>query len=214
MRVSDQEYSRDQRSFHLALRMLRHEARLNTICAWTKFTEERVRNLSRSHRRQQPRQETEPHRGPSPKRLAPLLATASLRSEVAALAGLCRLLGIIPEARLPNARKRLPSVTLGERLCEAFEFFQEIVPFARLTFEQLVFLVFAVAEGEMCSIDLCVSCRAVILVDHLSLARRVCVHCQNAKRVAADGQRREGEPTMETPEEPLEPPGSQRRLFD
>ena len=214
MRVSDQEYSRDQRSFHLALRMLRHVARLNTICAWTGFTEERVRNLSRSHRRLHPSTQVEPRRGPSPKRLTPLLATASLRSEVAALAGLCRVLDVIPNSRLPNARKRLPGVARGERLCEVFELFQEFVPFARLSLEQLVFLVFSVAEGELCSLDLCTGCRAVILVDHLSLSRRVCTHCRSSERNVAEGRSLKDPPGSLPPETPADPPGFQHRLFE
>jgi len=213
MRVTDEEYSRDQHSFDLALRMLRHGARLNTVCAWTGFTEERVRNLSRTHRRNPSRRDSEMRRGPSPKKLAPLVATGSLRSEVGALAGLCRILGVIGEARVQNARKRLPGVTLGERLCAAYELFQEFVPNARLTFEQLTFLVFAVTEGDLCSIAFCTNCRAVILIDHLSLPRRLCTHCEAAQRDQARARAADGEPAS-TPEEPSEPTGFQRRLFE
>jgi hypothetical protein len=46
----------------------------------------------------------------------------------------------------------------------------------------VISLVFAVSEGNQCSLDHCTNCRALILVDHLSLARRVCVHCQNDER--------------------------------
>lgn len=214
MRVSDEDYSRDERGFHLALRMLRHGARLNTICAWTRFTEERVRNLSRSyHRRNAPRRGSDGRRGPSPKKLAPLVATGSLRSESAALAGLCRVLDIIPAARLPNARKRMPGVALGERLCETYELFHEAVPFARTTFEQMIFLVFAVAEGELCSLAHCTNCRAVILIDHLSLSRHLCTHCENAQRDAKT-EPAPGGGGGSTEQSPLESAGPQGRLFE
>ena len=182
MRVSDDRYSRDQRSFHLAMRMLRFDARTNTICAWTGFTAERVRNLSKSYHREHPDRELERHRGPSPTNLAPLLSSPGLRSELAAVAGLCRVLGVIPEKPLANARRHLPSVPGGERLCHALELFQETVPHARVTFEQAVLLVMDLAEAERWSIGHCASCRAVILLDQLSLDRRVCVHCQQEAR--------------------------------
>jgi hypothetical protein len=184
MRLSDHDYGRDLRGINLALRLLRHEARLSTVCAWTGFNEERVRILSRSRRRHQVNRVAGTHRGPSPRRVRPLFASLTLRSEGAAMAGLCRVLEVIPAKPISNARVRLPGVANGERLCDAFELFREIVPSARLTLEQAISLVYAVSEGQLCSLDHCTRCRALILVDHLSLTRRVCTHCQNEERRA------------------------------
>src|ERR1700730_3535485 len=75
MRVSDYDYGRDLRGINLALRLLRHEARLSTVCAWTGFNEERVRVLSRSRRRHQVNRVAGTHRGPSPRRVKPLFAS-------------------------------------------------------------------------------------------------------------------------------------------
>jgi hypothetical protein len=188
MRVSDDRYSRDFRSFNLALRMLRYEARTNTVSAWTGISPERVRNLSKSHRRQ----ESERHRGPSPSQLAPLLSNPGLRSELAALAGLCRVLDVVPDRPIVNARERLPGIANGERLCFALELLREVVPAARLSLEQAVLLVYALAEGNRWSVDHCTSCRALILVDHLGLNRRICVHCQREVR-----ERKRGKAAME-----------------
>jgi hypothetical protein len=184
MRVSDDRYNRDLRSFHLALTMIRFEARTHTISAWTGFTHERVRNLAKSHREERAEAPPERHRGPSPKNLTLLLTSPGLRSELAAMAGLCHVLGVIPAQRLANARERLPSVSNGERLCFALELFRQVVPQARLTLEQAVLLVFALAEGERWSVDHCAGCRALILVDHWNLTRRVCVHCQQESRAS------------------------------
>src|SRR5262249_41464550 len=146
--------------------------------------------------------------------LTPLIASASLMSEAAALAGLCRVMNVIPCSPVPHARRRLPAVPLGERLCAAYEFFRESVPYARVTFEQTVFLVFALAEGELCSLDRCRNCGSVILIDHLRIVRRVCFPCQKAGRepkvVVSAGE----EPAGPNPEEVLEPVGFQRRLFE
>ena len=187
MRVSDDRYSRDFRSFNLALRMLRYEARTGTISAWTGISPERVRNLSKSHRRQPSARDAERHRGPSPTQLAILLTNPGLRSELAALAGLCRVLGVIPDQPVANARESVPSIANGERLCFALDLFREVVPTARLSFEQAVLLVYAVAEGNRWSVDLCTTCRALILMDRLSLHRRVCVHCQQEARAGKIG---------------------------
>jgi hypothetical protein len=205
MRVSDHDFSRDLRGVNLALRLLRHEARLNTVCAWTGFNEERVRILSRSRRRHQVNRVAGTHRGPSPRRLKRLFASVTLRSEAAAMAGLCRVLGVIPAQRITNARVRLPGIIKGERLCDAYELFREVVPGARLTIEQVISLVFAVSEGNQCSLDHCTNCRALILVDHFSLARRICAHCQNEERRGPTSETLEvAEPTPRFSQEPRE----------
>ena len=171
MRVSDDRYSHDFRSFHLALRMLKHEARTNTISAWTGFSPERIRNLAKSHRREHPSREMERHRGPSPTRLAPLMINPMVRSEVAALGALCRILGVVPQEPLANARQRLPSITNGERL-NTFVF----GGFAAVA------LAIALAEGDRWSLGHCDRCRGVILLDRLSPRRPVCVHCEKDSR--------------------------------
>jgi hypothetical protein len=182
MRVSDDRYSHDFRSFHLALRMLKHEARTSTISAWTRFSPERIRNLAKSHLREHPSRDIERHRGPSPKQLTPLLINPMVRSEVAALGALCRILGVVPNEPLANARQRLPSIANGERLCTALELFRQVVPGARLSLEQAVALAIALAEADRWSLGHCDQCRGVVLLDRLSPHRPICVHCEKDSR--------------------------------
>jgi hypothetical protein len=211
MRVSNDRYSRDLRSIELARRMLVHEARTQTICAWTGLTSDRVRNLARSHGSGETLREAQRHRGPSPSRLSTLLSTVRMRNEAAAVAGLCRVLQVLPEEAAPNARVALPSLTRGERLLGAFELFRGVVPQARLTLEQLVLLILTVAEGDSWGIDHCTRCHATILIDRLGVApRRLCTHC--TPREAPGGE----EPPGGAPAAELEPsePSVQRRLFD
>jgi hypothetical protein len=101
-----------------------------------------------------------------------------MRSEAAAAAGLCRVLGVIPAERWANPQKTLPSLVRGERLCYAFELYRQVVPQARLTLEQLVLLVLTVADGESWVVDYCTSCHATILTDRLSPSRRLCARCE------------------------------------
>ncbi len=211
MRVSNDRYSRDLRSIDLARRMLDHEARTQTIRAWTGLTGERVRNLSRSHgSRASP--VARRLRGPSPSCLPALLATARARQEAAAAAGLCRVLQVFPEKTDPNPRIALPGLVRGERLLAAFEIFREAIPQARLTLEQLVFLVLVLAEGKSCRIDHCTRCHATILIDRLGAPRVLCGFCGSGEESQVVA------PSLPSPELPteLEPetPCLQQRLFD
>jgi hypothetical protein len=178
MRVSNKCYNRELRSIELARRMLSLEARTQTICAWTGLTGDRVRNLSRvlgldGVGRGAPRQ-----RGPSPSKFALLMATPGVREEAPAIAGLCRCYDVIPAERCPDARKRLPGIERGERLCDALELFRQMVPDTRITLEQVVLLVFTLAEGEGWTLGVCASCHCLILIDRLALSRRLCEYCE------------------------------------
>ena len=45
MRISDDRYSRERARMELALRFLRHEARTQTIRAWTGLSDDRIRKV-------------------------------------------------------------------------------------------------------------------------------------------------------------------------
>jgi hypothetical protein len=45
MRISDDRYDRERSSLDLALKFLRHEARTQTVRAWTGLTDDRIRKL-------------------------------------------------------------------------------------------------------------------------------------------------------------------------
>jgi hypothetical protein len=208
MRVSNDRYSRDLRSIDVARRMLEYEARTQTIRAWTGLTGDRVRNLARSHGSEANRAARR-LRGPSPSCLPALLATARARQEAGAAAGLCRVLEVLPERPVPNARIGLPGLVRGERLLAAFDIFREVIPQARLTLEHLVLLVFAMAEGKSWGIDHCTRCHATILMDRVAVhPRRLCGFCESAKESEVV------EPTPPYPELPAELEPEQQRLFD
>jgi hypothetical protein len=174
MRVSNKRYDRELRSIELARRMLRLEARTQTICAWTGLTSYRVRNLAQVLGRDGDRQGSLRQRGPSPRKFALLMASPGVREEAPAIAGLCRCYDVIPAERCPNACKRLPGIERGERLCNALELFREMVPDTCITLEQVVLLVFTLAEGEDWELGACAKCQATILIDRLALSRRLC----------------------------------------
>ena len=123
MRISDDRYSRERTRMELALRFLRHEARTQTIRAWTGLSDDRIRKLYRSYmsqaRRQLPR-----HRGKSPHQIAYFTRSLRLQEEAALLASMLSLLGVVPAGPASTAgAAALPGVARGELLCQAFEAF-------------------------------------------------------------------------------------------
>jgi hypothetical protein len=176
MRISEDRYSRDLRRIHLAQRMIRHEARTQWIRAWTGLSGERVRNLFHSY--EESLEGARRRRGPSPRRIASYLRSPALRAEASAAGGLACVLGVVPESPIRNAKKTLPSVESGERLCHAYELYRQIVPEARLTMDQLIILVIALSEQEDLEIAHCRNCNGALLVDRLGASRRLCLACR------------------------------------
>src|ERR1700746_51019 len=116
MRISDDRYSRERLRMELALRFLGHEARTQTIRAWTGLSDDRIRKLYRSYmshaRRDLPR-----HRGKSPHHVAYFTRSPRLQEESALLASVLTLLGVVAE----DAAGGLPPLGRGELMCQAFE---------------------------------------------------------------------------------------------
>ena len=62
-------------------------------------------------------------------------------------------------------------------MCRAYEMYGSLVPHSALTFEHVVLIVVAVAQGSDVSVALCESCHAVILADGAGYGRWHCLHC-------------------------------------
>jgi hypothetical protein len=221
MRVSDAAYGRDLRRFNLAMRMLSHEARTRTISAWTGLSTDRVRKLSKFQRRERPQTVARRPSGPTPRQLAALLRSPGLRTEADTIAGVCQMLKVLPNEPVANAKASLPNLARGERLCAALELFQDFVPHARLTFDQLVMLLNSLAEGEQWAIARCAGCPAMVVVDRLTLDRPLCEDCQHRTHAAKKAarlkvNRSKVEKLSKAPDPPEQDPkgGVQLSLFD
>ena len=103
MRISDDRYSRERLRMELALRFLKHEARTQTIRAWTGLSDDRIRKLYRSYlsqaRRYLPR-----HRGKSPQQVSYFTRSQRLRQSHG-----CRAIRAAP-ATLPALRRGQPKM--------------------------------------------------------------------------------------------------------
>jgi hypothetical protein len=186
MRISDDRYSRERTRMELALRFLRHEARTQTIRAWTGLSDDRIRKLYRSYlsqaRRQLPR-----HRGKSPHQIAYFTRSLRLQEEAALLASMLSLLGVVPAGAASTAgvastagAATLPGVARGELLCQAFEAFRLVLPAAQISFEHAVFLATALARGDQLRLGDCSGCGSLMVTERFRLRSALCSHCAGA----------------------------------
>ena len=193
MRISDDRYSRERARMELALRFLRHEARTQTIRAWTGLSDDRIRKLYRSYM-SQARRPLPRHRGKSPHQVAYFSRSLRLQEETVALASVLSLLGVVPAgalasaaapASLPGAEAAaaagsLPGLTRGELLCQAFEAFRLLLPSAHISFEHAVFLATALARGDQLRLGDCSDCGSLMVTERLLLRGARCPHCAGA----------------------------------
>jgi hypothetical protein len=178
----DDACSRDLRGLQLALRMIRHEARTQTISAWTLVSPKRIRSLSMRFRRQASNADLSRHRGPPPTKLSNLLKSPHLNLEFSAIAGLCQWIGVLPKGAVPDAATSLPGIERGERLCYTLELFEAIVPYSRVTLDQLILLVITLAEQTEWQLGACHECSGAILIDLLGSKSTLCVSCEREDR--------------------------------
>ena len=176
MRISEDRYSRERLSLHLALRFLEHEARTQTIRAWTGLSDDRIRKLYRSYmaraRRYVPR-----HRGKSPNQIAYFARSLRVQQETAWLASLLSLLGVIPPEPSADGSHALPSVARGELLCHAFETYRAMIPSSQISFEHAVFLATTLSRGEQLRLGGCTDCGSLVVTERFPIRNNRCRQC-------------------------------------
>ena len=176
MRICDHRYSRDRFRLDLALRFIRHEARTQTIRAWTGLSDDRIRKLYRSYFNEPGLAVARP-RGKSPQQCAFFTRSAQHKEESSLLASLCSLLGALPSAGAPVSRQTLANLSRGELLCQAFEVYRDLVVEPRISFENLVFLIRALVEGHELTLASCEACGALTVFDRMTFKAHHCPYC-------------------------------------
>ncbi|HYL03157.1 MAG TPA: hypothetical protein VEU54_07030 [Steroidobacteraceae bacterium] len=177
MRISDDRYSRERLRLELALRFLRHEARTQTIRAWTGLSDDRIRKLYRSYM-SHARHELPRHRGKSPHQAGYFTRSLRLQQESAVLASVLTLLGVVPpQAEADTSAAPLPGLARGELLCQAFEAYRTFVPAAQISFEHAVFLATALARGQELRLAGCAGCGGLLVTERFPALERRCQHC-------------------------------------
>jgi Flagellar transcriptional activator (FlhC) len=180
MRISDDRYHRERLRMELALRFLRHEARTQTIRAWTGLSDDRIRKLYRSYM-SQTRRHLPRHRGKSPHQVAYFTRSQQLQRESALLASVLTLLGVLPE-RGDAAAAACPGLRRGELLCAAFEAYRTLIPAAQISFEHAVFLTSALTRGDQLRLGACAGCGSLIVTERFPARLMRCQQCAGAAR--------------------------------
>lgn len=175
-RVTDNRISRDFRRQQLAMRLVAHQARTQTICDLTGLTRHRLATL---RRRWMISPETR-RRGPSPQSFEVFVRSPRTRSEAASLAVFCYVLGAVPSQRTASVGKKFTSLESGERLCDAYEACRACLPQCDLEFEQLVLLATGLVQGDAISLRTCTKCEGTILIDRLGTRRQTCSQCHRS----------------------------------
>ncbi len=183
MRISDDRYSRERLCLDLALRFLRHEARTQTIRAWTGLTDDRIRNLYRSYM-SRGAQFVPRHRGKSPHQVAYFSRSLRVQWETAQLASMLSLLSVVPAQPSPEVASSLPSVARGEKLCYAFETYQTTIPSSQISFEHAVFLAMALARGDQLRLGGCRACGGLLVIERFPIRDRRCQYCASSDDTA------------------------------
>jgi len=178
MRISDHRYSRDRFRLDLALRFIRHEARTQTIRAWTGLSDDRIRKLYRSYLNEPGFAVSRP-RGKSPQQSAFFTRSPQLTAESSFLASVCSLLGVLPQVGTQFNQNALASVSRGELLCQAFEVYQQLMPSHGISFEHAVFLITALARGDELALSNCGGCGALMVSDRFAFSAPSCQHCSD-----------------------------------
>jgi hypothetical protein len=171
--VTDDKLGGYFRRYQLALRMMTHGARSQTVCAWSGLTRDQLV----TQRQRWGFDPDERRRGPAPTALHVFFKSMRHRSEAALFASMCRIVGAIPLGRGLAEMKRLPNLENGELLCEALEAFREWRPESELEFEHAVLLARGVVQGENVTLGHCSDCRAATLSDGARRLYTNCGHC-------------------------------------
>jgi len=166
---------RELKRYVVAARMVSHEARTQTICAYTGLTREKTKTLRKGWNVGPKRR----HRGPSPTSLKAFFRSVRMHDEASCIAVYCRFLGAVTAQRIENAARYFPNLTSGERLCDVFEAHRTLFPKSEINFEQTVLIAVGLAQGDVIGLGRCTSCQRTILIDRLAAGNPLCSDCRS-----------------------------------
>jgi len=188
MRITDNRYTGEIDKFDLALRMIRHEARTGTIRACTGFTEDRIRKLYGTYFMNSSGRTIKRRRGKSPRQIARFVNCAHRQTEATILASLLRCCDVfaLEDMKHPRVRPELDRVSLGARICQAFETYQDLIDKPQFSFEWCWNLYHALAETGELYFAQCDSCACSYVQDRYALDYCSCPLCDLKDRKAVN----------------------------
>lgn len=179
MRATDHRYAGELEKFDLAVRMIGHEARTGTIKSCTGFSDDRIRKIYAAYFRITGTTAVQRRRGKSPTRINRFISSCNRQSEASLLA--CLFLSCEALALTANGRAQLAGadrVTLGQRLCQAFESYHTLHHQPRLSFEWAWNLYHSLVETHELYFACCELCHGLYVQDAYALDYRRCPLCE------------------------------------
>lgn len=175
MRLTDDRYRNERSRFELAMRMILHEARTNTISYWTGLSDDRIRKVYDTYFRNSA-SAVKRRRGKSPTQIAPLIESPQRALESGVLTHLMHRGGLFctQGGRQPVLRH---NIELGQCFCDCYEAYRCIVSEPSLTFEWGWNLLMNIRSGDELGLRHCRDCGTFHLTDLLAIPSSACPVC-------------------------------------
>jgi hypothetical protein len=180
MRVTDNRYAGELEKFNLAMRMIGHEARTGTIRICTGFTEDRIRKLYTTYFQNEDGTGIRRRRGKSPRQIGRFVSSARRQSEATLLACLylyCNVFDLNAQGHVSRTRT-CGGVSLGFRLCQAYESYLKLYPDPQLSFEWAWNLYHSLFESRELYFAWCATCGGPYVQDTYALDYQRCPLCE------------------------------------
>lgn len=174
MRITDSRYDRDRLRLAVAYRLIRHEARTQTIRQATSLSGDRIRKLYREYFKGQPMRPVRRRRGKSPRQMSFFRRSPVHELQAAALAALLRHCGFISQ---PQALHR-PSLDEISRFCDVYEAFCSLCPATVISFEHAWHLWQVLVRIDEFVLARCPDCHGAWIRDTLDLLPDNCPACR------------------------------------
>ncbi len=172
-------YESEQLRFSLALRMIGHEARTQTIGDCTGLSHDRIRKIYYRYFRQGRHASVKRRRGKSPRQTAPFVCNAPQQLEATTLAHLFIQGGLLRrDGDRVEPCWQEPGVEYGHRACRSYETYQLVSPGHRFHFESAWSLLQALTSGSELGFTRCADCGLDYLHDRYGLNHHQCPACE------------------------------------
>ena len=122
MKVTEERYLRERQCFDLAIRMIGHEARTQTIQSCTRLSEDRIRKLYRNFFKYSVSANVRRHRGKAPRRCEYFVETLATQFEATTLAALFIAGGML--IRKTNLVTQEKNLGYGHAFCRIYDRFK------------------------------------------------------------------------------------------
>ncbi len=179
MKVTEERYLRERQCFDLAIRMIGHEARTQTIRSCTRLSEDRIRKLYRNFFKHSTSVKVRRHRGKAPRRCEYFVETLATQFEAATLAALFIASGMLTKTSGPESLQK--NLDYGHAFCHVYEIFLDFHPSPRISFDHGWFLLEALLASSELALRPCKICGNWYPHDILGLRPLQCPGCRVLK---------------------------------